>query len=139
MTEDEENRLRCERECTRLCHDFAWTVDHGDYDAFVDLFAPDGVFERAGHRSEGHGAIRAFLDARPAGRTTRHVCSNIRADLTGADTARGHCIALMYAGAGTDVPLQVSAPMLVDYADEFVLTARGWKFLHRRTDVIFQP
>ena len=40
-----EDRLRCERECTRLCNDFAWAVDMRDYEAFVALFTPDGVFD----------------------------------------------------------------------------------------------
>ena len=139
MTMAYEDQLRCERDCTRLCHDFAWMVDHLDYAGFVGLFALEGVFERGGQRSEGHEAIRAFLDARPSGRTTRHLCGNIRVDMTGADTATGRCLALMYASAGSDAPLPVSAPLVVDYTDDFVLTARGWKFLHRRAEVVFQP
>ena len=56
-----EDKSRCERECTRLSTDFAWTVDARAYDAFVALFAPDGVFERAGQPSRGHEAIRHVL------------------------------------------------------------------------------
>ena len=139
-----EDQLRCERECTRLCNDFAWTVDARDYDAFVGLFAADGIFERAGQKSIGHNAIRQFLDARPAGRVTRHICSNMRFELTGADTATGTCSALMYqAPAATDAqrlqPLPVSAPMVVDYVDDYVLTGSGWKFKHRNTKVVFSP
>ena len=132
---------RCERECTRLSTDFAWTVDAYAYDAFVALFAPDGVFERAGQPSRGHEAIRQFLNSRPAGRVTRHLCSNIRVDMTGPDTATGGCSALMYhAPAPTDAqhPLPVSVPVVVDYIDDYVLTSGGWKFKYRRTTVVFQ-
>lgn len=140
----EEDKLRCERECTRLCNDFAWTVDQRDYDAFVELFAEDGAFERAGQRSVGHAAIRQFLDARPADRITRHIVSNIRVDLTGPATAAGTCSALMYqatheSAAAPTQPLHVSAPVVVDYVDDYLLTNRGWKFACRRTALVFQP
>lgn len=137
-----EDQLRCERDCARLCHDFAWTVDKLDYGGFVALFAADGVFERAGQQNRGHEAIRQFLDARPAGRVTRHLCTNIRIDMTGLNTATGSCSALMYhAPAGNDaqLPLPVSAPLVVDYIDDYVLTAAGWKIKHRRTTIVFPP
>lgn len=139
-----EDQRHCEQACTRLCHDFAWTVDQRDYAAFVALFAEDGVFDRAGQRSEGHTAIRQFLDARPIDRVTRHLCTNIRIDRVGPGTAVGTCSALMYAanrvsGPATAQPLPVSAPVVVDYADDYVLTDRGWKFKCRRVALVFQP
>ena len=92
--------------------------------------------------------IRQFLDARPAGRVTRHLCSNIRVDMTGPDTATGGCSALMYhaavetavsAASVAQLPLPVSPPVVVDYIDDYVLTSGGWKFKYRRTTVVFQP
>ncbi|MDB5847393.1 MAG: nuclear transport factor 2 family protein [Rhodoferax sp.] len=139
MAPHPEEQRRCERDCSRLCHDFAWTVDHLDYDAFVDLFAPDGVFERAGQRSAGHEAIRAFLIARPTGRVTRHLCGNVRIDMTGPDAATGTCVALVLAGATGDTPPAPSPPLVVDYTDDYVRTADGWKFSHRRTAIVFGP
>ena len=137
-----EDRLRCERECTRLCLDFAWTVDHFDYDGFVALFAADGVFERAGQLNRGPEAIRAFLDARPVDRVTRHLCTNLRIDMTGPATATGSCSALMYqapAAKDAQLPLPVSAPVVAEYVDDYVLTAAGWKFRHRKTSIVFAP
>ena len=134
-----EDQLRCERECTRLCYDFAFTVDHMDYDAFVALFAADGVFDRAGLRSAGHEAIRNFLNARPTGRVTRHLISNVRINMTSATSATGTCSALMYAAAGTATPLPVTPPLVVDYTDDYVLTADGWKIKLRQTGIVFQP
>lgn len=137
-----EDRLRCERECTRLCHDFAAAVDGREYAAFVDLFVADGIFERAGVASCGHEAIRSFLGTRAADRVTRHACSNIRIDMTGPDTATGASLALMYqatAAAPGQSPLPVSAPIVVDYADDYVLTGGSWKFERRKATIIFQP
>ena len=136
-----EDQFRCERDCTRLSHDFAWSVDTRDYDGFVALFAADGVFERAGLQSCGHEAIRKFLDARPANRVTRHFCTNVRIDVTGPGTATGTCMALMYqasAAKNAPLPLPVSTPLVAEYLDDYVLTDAGWKFKHRRTTVVFQ-
>lgn len=51
------------------------------------------------------------------------------------------CTRLYHAPAGKDaqLPLPVSAPMVVDYIDDYVLTAAGWRILHRRTTIVFQP
>jgi uncharacterized protein (TIGR02246 family) len=141
---DPQDQQHCERECTRLCQDFAWTVDHCDYAGFVELFAADGTFERMGQHSVGHVAIREFLDARPRNRVTRHICSNIRIDVTGPDTATGTCSALMFAASFADesasaTPLPISSPVVVDYLDNYVLTDHGWKIQCRRTKVVFQP
>ena len=143
-----EHLLRCEHECTRLCHDFAWTVDAVQYRAFVALFTPDGVFERAGQASRGADYILMFLDTRPLNRMTRHVCSNIRIDMTGPDTAKGTSTALMFqapmaqaAEGSADVPgsLTAAVPWVVDYLDYYALTAAGWKFKHRQTHIVFAP
>jgi hypothetical protein len=136
-----EGQIRCERECTRLCMDFAWTVDLQKYAAFVALFAVDGVFERAGQACVGHPAIRAFLYARPADRVTRHICTNVRIDMTGSHTAAGTSSAMMYhAPSSKDMrlPLPVFVPVLVDYADDYVLTQDGWKFKYRKAGIVFQ-
>lgn len=139
MTNQEQ--LACERQCTRLCHDFAWLVDACQYDGFVDLFAADGAFERAGQVSLGHEAIRQFLAARPADRVTRHLCTNIRIDMTTPATATGTCTALMFqapAALQAHLPLAAATPLIVDYEDVYQLTGSGWKFKHRRVQVIFQ-
>ncbi len=125
-----------------MCNDFAFTVDSGDYERFVSLFVPTGVFERAGQRSVGHEAIRSFLNARPVGRATRHICTNISIAMTGPETATGRSSAMMFQAASetpVKLPLQVSAPVVVDYADNYLLTPDGWKFQHRRTTIVFQP
>lgn len=138
MSSPDEHRRRCALDCARLCHDFAHAVDHFDDAACAALFAADGVFERAGQESRGHAAIRAFLAARPRGRTTRHLCTGVRIDRTGPDTASGTCSALMFHAAvpeGTQAP--TAPPLVVDYVDAYVRTADGWKFRRRSTRIVF--
>jgi hypothetical protein len=133
--------LECERQCLRLCHDFVWLIDGNQYEAFLELFTSDGTFERAGAVCTGHAAIQQFLVSRPIHRVTRHLCSNVRITMTTAITAVGSCTAMMFHAtteAGTQSPLPVSAPMVVDYQDAFELTESGWKIKHRKVQVVFQ-
>ena len=137
-----EEQLRCERECARLCNNFVWTVDTWDYDGCVALFAVDGAIERGGQVSRGHAGVRAFLDARPGNRVTRHTCSNIRINMQGPATATGtSCATMFHAPAERDAPLPLkgSTPLFAEYFDEYVLTAGGWKISHRKIVVVFQP
>ena len=137
-----QDQIRCERECARLCNDFMWTVDTGDYDGCVALFAPDGALERAGQVSRGHAGVRQFLNARPANRVTRHTCSNIRIDMTGPETATGtSCATMFHAQAERDAPLPLTAstPLFAEYVDAYVLTEAGWKIKHRKIVIVFRP
>ena len=73
------DRLAIERACERLVLDFAYYSDHQEYEPLAQLFAADGIMERPGMASVvGREAILQAYRARPAGRMTRHVCSNIR-------------------------------------------------------------
>jgi hypothetical protein len=139
MTSD--SHVECERQCLRLCQDFAWLIDGNQYEAFIELFTNDGTFEREGSVCTGHVAIRQFLVARLTHRVTRHLCSNVRITMTTAITAVGSCTAMMFhatAEAGAQSPFPASAPMIVDYQDAFELTATGWKFKHRKVQMVFQ-
>ncbi len=137
-----EDVLCCERECTRLCHDFAAAVDSRRYGQFAALFAPEGVFDRAGQASHGQAEILQFLNARPVDKVTRHACTNIRIDMTGLQTATGHSYALVFQGQAqgdAQQPLPTIAPMVVEYQDDYVLLPEGWKFKHRVVKIVFQP
>ena len=136
-----EEQLRCERECARLCNNFVWTVDTWDYDGCVALFAVDGAIERAGQVSRGHAGVRAFLDARPGNRVTRHTCSNIRINMQGSAKATGtNCATMFHAPAERDarLPLKGSTTLFAEYFDDYVLTAGSWKIGHRKIVVVFQ-
>ena len=94
----------------------------------------------AGQRQVGHAAIRAFLDARPVDRITRHICTNIRVDMTSPTTASGSCSTLMLLASAprdTPLPVPISPPVVVDYQDEYVLTDEGWKFKCRTVQIVF--
>ena len=75
-----------------------------------------------------------------AGRKSRHVSSNIA--VTVHDDARAEALSYFtlyrYVGEKPRVPDLESQPVIVgQYTDQFVRTADGWRFAHRRADVGF--
>jgi hypothetical protein len=137
-----EELLRCERECTRLCHDFIYNIDRRNYDALIELFGPDPVLDRTGTVYKGRDGVRAFLAGRPGDMYVRHTSSNIRVDMVGPRAARGTSCATMFrATAEPDAALPLPTSMLVfaEYEDDYVLTEMGWKISQRKIKIIFQP
>ena len=135
-------QLRCERECARLCKDFIYTIDRRQYDAFLGLFAPDPVLDRAGQVFSGMDGLRAFCAGRASNRYVRHTCSNIRIDMTGPTTATGtSCATMFQATAEPDAALPLPTSMLIfaEYEDTYALTDAGWKIKSRKIVIVFQP
>ena len=137
-----EEKLRCERECTRLCNDFIFNIDRRNYDELLELFAPDPVLDRTGTVYKGLDGLRTFLAGRPDDMYVRHTSSNIRIDMTGPRTARGTSCATMFrATAQPDAALPLPTSMLVfaEYEDDYALSDSGWKISRRKITVVFQP
>lgn len=131
-----------EAECTRLCVDFANHLDARRYREWLALFTPDGVLDRMGTCIAGQAALASFLEARPRAVETRHLCTNIRVEFTSADEARGFCYALFFQGApGSEgAPATLSgAPSVVEYSDDYLRTAQGWRIRERRIRMAMKP
>jgi hypothetical protein len=137
--------LVIERACERLINEFFEAIDLRN-DAHLDnLFADDATYSRPTDPNTvitGREVIRAAFESRPAGRVTRHTCSNIRITVDSADRAHGISRVVLYAGP-TDPPAhaqfgyKADARQLVgEFDDEFVKTAAGWRFFSRRGRVI---
>ena len=142
MTSTVAEKIRCERECARLCKDFIYTIDRRQYDAFLTLFAPDPVLERVGHIFSGMDGLRTFCAGRASNRYVRHTCSNIRIDMTGPQAATGtSCATMFQATAEPDAALPLTSSMLIfaEYDDQYVLIDTGWKIKSRKITVVFQP
>jgi ketosteroid isomerase-like protein len=123
------DKIAAERACERLVVDFAFFSDRQDYESLVELFAADGVMQRPnGDRLVGRDAILKAYQARPAGRMTRHVCTNIRISIESQDRARGFTYAVLYSGAATEP----TKSQVGEFEDDFVRTPDGWRFQERR-------
>ncbi|MGD9944493.1 MAG: nuclear transport factor 2 family protein [Burkholderiaceae bacterium] len=130
----------CVMACERLCHDFGWHVDHRNHAEFLDLFADDSIFERGAQASQGRAEIERFLIERPADMVTRHLSVGVRIDPRSAETASGTCHCLVFrtsAEPGAAYPLATPPLRVVEYHDEYVRTASGWRFKHRRVSHVF--
>jgi hypothetical protein len=140
---DDTQRLAAEAACLSLITAYTHCADgFGDRAGIVELFTPDGVWESDEVRLEGRETLlRFFGDASAAaGRTTRHVSSNIA--VTVHDDARAEALSYFtlyrHIGEKPRVPDLDGQPVIVGhYTDHFVRTAEGWRFEHRRADVGF--
>ncbi|MFM5914195.1 MAG: nuclear transport factor 2 family protein [Chakrabartia godavariana] len=137
--------LLAEHACAKLITEYAALLDAGQWDAVAALYVPEGRMSRPTAPDdfiEGRAAILASFTARPP-RISRHVCVNIRVEVTGADTAQATSQILLFtADAAEDggLPIQSPAPPMVGtYAERLVRTEAGWRFAERRGSLDFRP
>lgn len=139
-----QQRLEIEHACRKVMLKSISTFDERDFAAFSGLFAHDGVFVRANQPDEpliGREAILAALQARPADRLTRHLCTNVEIDVVDADHAIGRCYLYLFS-ASTSAPEQAggrpadSTQRLGEYLDSYVRTAEGWRIARRDGKVV---
>ena len=135
-----QDRNECRAACERLCHDFGWHIDHRDYPAFLALFADDGVFERSESRSRGREELSRFLEGRPLDMVTRHIFAGVRIDMRSPEAACGTSSCFVFRTTESPqqtYPLPMPPMRVVEFHDEFVKTANGWRFQHRRVSHVF--
>jgi ketosteroid isomerase-like protein len=126
--------------CRSLILEFAARIDHGQAHTLGELLTPDATFARPTMPDkiiEGADAILAAFAARPKNLVSQHLNLNIRIRLTGADTAEGHSVVMLYLANAEDelVPgkgRKAGPPLLGTWTDTFVRTADGWRFKDRR-------
>ena len=118
------------RAIERLIIDYAAHNDAGDWNAVAALYVAEGRMSRPTAPDdfiEGRDTILAAFKSRPA-RTTRHICANLRVDVSG-DTATATSQILLFTGH--------DAPKVGSYHDKFNRTADGWRFIERRGSMDF--
>ena len=132
-SEERLQRVEDELAIQRILFDYSKYLDSRDWEGFVDLFAPDGVWSNEEGTYEGREAIMAMLGgpnggpAEPPKRVNYyHANSNWRIDLDG-DTAT--CISrYLFVLRRDDRPMSALAGQ---YLDVFVRTEEGWKIKRR--------
>lgn len=65
--------------------DWAWHLDHGDYDALVELFTEDALFITGSVELRGRSAIKNRYTERVVARSTRHTYSGLRVNPEAGD------------------------------------------------------
>lgn len=131
--------------CTKLVNQFALYSDTGRYDELAALFTEDGRYARPTDPTNfisGHADLLSSFKARPKGKLTRHLVTNIVIDVTSPTTAKGISYVTQYAGS-TDNPAPAHgwranpAQLVGEYSDDYVLTEAGWKIRQRVGRVVF--
>lgn len=67
--------------------DWAWHLDHGDYDALVELFTENALFVTGAVELRGRSAIKNRYTERVVVRSTRHTYSGLRVSPEWDDSA----------------------------------------------------
>jgi len=142
---DPVERMLIERACERLVVTNSHYLDLGDPARAAELFAEDAVWEMPGVlRFEGRAALAEGFGGRlaAAGRTTRHVCTNIAIDVQSPDEATGVCYLVNFrhdpaSGDDEDLPPSDVPKYIGEYHDRYVRTPDGWRIAYRRADLAF--
>ena len=134
--------LLIERACERLIVDSARFNDERDWSGLAGLYAETGVVVRPnGQRIEGRQAIEAAYAAGAPDRVTRHLCTNLRVDVDGADQAHATTTVLIVAGTRSDAPdatfgvVPNDRHTVGEFADRFVRTDEGWRIAERHASL----
>ena len=92
--------------------DWAWHLDHGDYDAVVELFTQDALFITGAVELRGRPAIKNRYTERLVVRSTRHTYSGLRVSPLAGDADNGRPSSVR--AYSTWVNFAVNAPVPVD-------------------------
>jgi hypothetical protein len=139
---DQSEQMLIEWQLTTLSQRFAYFLDHGEFDDLVNVFTPEGVFDRGGPPLRGHEAIRTAMGER-APLTTRHLLTNFYFAEVTADAARGVVGSVVFHGpvpAGdAPVPYATEQGRVLEFHDRYVHTTEGWRLESRVVRPILQP
>jgi hypothetical protein len=82
-------RAMLRTEIDAVLADWAWHIDHADYDAVAQLFTEDALFITGAVELHGRAAIKRRYTERVAARSTRHTYSGLRVSEEGGDSDPG--------------------------------------------------
>jgi hypothetical protein len=119
--------------------EWAFCLDHAQYQRIAELFTPDGELHSGGTIAIGRDAIRARYAERIGERTTRHMYSGVRVSSLNEGQINASSVWVCWA-ANEAAPVDAARPYLVaDFDDTFV---RGvddtWSIRRRRIVPVFR-
>ena len=118
--------------------EFMYQLDGGNHQVLADFFTEDGSLGIAGgERAVGRAAIAKRYAARPAGRTTHHVSSNLRLAFDSPTRVRGVRTLTYYATDG--MASKAAAPLgVADYSETYERGSDGaWRYAARTVTPVF--
>lgn len=137
--------VRAERACERLVLDSAAHNDSAAWAELAGLYTPDAQLVRpSGEIVHGRTAIEASYRQGPAERRTRHVCTNIRVEVTDEHRASATTVVLLYSWTASTVGVSdglpfYRPPVVGEFLDTFVHEADGWHISSRTARLLAVP
>jgi ketosteroid isomerase-like protein len=131
-----------EWELVKLNTSFAYFMDHGEFEAMLELFTADALFDRAGNIHRGHEEIRDAMRVRPK-MTARHQLTNFHFFDVTDDSAEAVVCAMVYHGPpqddGKPAEYEITECRLMEFRDSYRRTADGWRIASRAGTAILVP
>jgi ketosteroid isomerase-like protein len=118
--------------------EFTYQLDSGHPEVLANFFTEDASLGAAGgERAVGRAAITKRYMARPAGRITHHVTSNLRLVFDSPTQAHGIRTLTYYAADGQ--PSKAATPLgVADYTETYKLGTDGeWRYSSRTVTPVF--
>lgn len=119
---------------------FCWYADHGKADKIPDLFTEDGCLNAPGMVVQGKADLTELFEgrAKQAGRSSRHLWSNMRILSVDADRIEAVVTATTYIGTG-EPPMFPETTVVGDSYETFEKGDDGrWRFAERRLELVFK-
>jgi hypothetical protein len=139
-----EAKIIIESECRQLALQFVALGDQQNWSGMCALLTDDATFARPtdpDHPIVGRAEILAAFESRPAGKITRHICTNMIVTVLSPSRASGSMYALLYTGDREnrgDLGVIADERQLVgEFEDDYVRTEEGWRIAGRRGRIIF--
>jgi energy-converting hydrogenase Eha subunit A len=126
--------------CQQLLLKLGYSIDHTELDDLSSLFIEAPVMKVFGREVQGVPAIRSMFEALTKTGTVRHCLSPSIIDPTPTG-ATGHTYTTVFKSLAGDttVPATLNGTyMVVEYTDEFIRTASGWRIARHEIEMIFQ-
>jgi hypothetical protein len=131
-----------EWDCTQVLIRFFNCFDRFRYEEMADMFAPGGVWHRAGQALSSRAAVIDALGARSRTQVVRHVVTNILVDVVDRNTAETllYITAYMHdtGTAPTAVPVIRMPYLLLTVPGRMVRVRDEWKILSMTMNRTFE-
>ena len=116
-------------EIANLIERYCWTVDRQQWDAWLQCFTDDGIFDVRGKQHKGHAPLKAYVGLElSAFALIRHLVHQPMIEVSGPTDATARCY---FELRGTTVKGR-DFEALGSYEDQIVKTAKGWRFKLRK-------
>lgn len=131
------SRAAAHVECELVVLDFMAAFDAGDAEAAVELFSPDGQWNRIDGPVNGRDELVSLIRSRSPAVMVRHVITNVRTNLTSESTATVNSYVMLarhQSSTGSIESLPVPFEGLAGlgcYVDELKLIDGRWKIVKR--------